>query len=168
MSRSDRIPLQVWILTLAAFAIGTAEFVIAGILTDVADSLNITNGQAGNMITAYALAIVVGGPFLPLWLARYEKRKVLLGLMALFIVGNLISAFSSSYYVLFSQPGIFGLNPGSFLWHWSHSTAFTALGKMPSKQRGYLGFHKKLLRRKRMVEAIFCQSCQCVSTTLIT
>jgi DHA1 family inner membrane transport protein len=49
-------------------------------------------GQAGNLITAYALAIVVGGPILTLWLARFEKRRLLIGLMALFIAGNLIGA----------------------------------------------------------------------------
>jgi MFS transporter, DHA1 family, inner membrane transport protein len=82
VSIKSKMPLQVWILTLSAFAIGTAEFVIAGVLPQVAGSLGITEGQAGNLITAYALAIVVGGPILTLWLARFEKRTVLLGLMA--------------------------------------------------------------------------------------
>ena len=61
----EKIPFQVWILTLAAFAIGTAEFVIAGILPQIATSLSITEGQAGYLISAYALAIVIGGPILP-------------------------------------------------------------------------------------------------------
>jgi DHA1 family inner membrane transport protein len=52
MSLKSKMPLQVWILTLAAFAIGTAEFVIAGILPEVASSLRVTEGQAGNLITA--------------------------------------------------------------------------------------------------------------------
>ena len=60
MSLKSKMPLQVWILTLSAFAIGTAEFVIAGVLPQVAGSLGISEGQAGNLITAYALAIVVG------------------------------------------------------------------------------------------------------------
>lgn len=70
MSLKSKMPLQVWILTLSAFAVGTAEFVIAGVLPQVADSLRVTEGQAGNPITAYALAIVVTGPILTLWLAR--------------------------------------------------------------------------------------------------
>ncbi len=61
MSLKTKMPLQVWILTLAAFAIGTAEFVIAGILTQVSESLDISEGQAGRLITGYALAIVIGG-----------------------------------------------------------------------------------------------------------
>lgn len=114
MNRSARMPLQVWILTLSAFAIGTAEFVIAGILTQVAESLSITEGQAGHLITAYAMAIVIGGPILTLWLSRYDKRKVLMGLMVLFIVANLITAFSTDYTVLLLSRVMAGLTQGPF------------------------------------------------------
>ena len=114
MSLKSKMPLQVWILTLSAFAIGTAEFVIAGVLPRVASSLHVTEGQAGNLITAYAMAIVIGGPILTLWLARFEKRKVLIGLMALFIVGNLIGAFTTNYTVLLISRVIAGLTQGPF------------------------------------------------------
>jgi DHA1 family inner membrane transport protein len=108
------MPLQVWILTLAAFAIGTAEFVIAGILPEVASSLRVTEGQAGNLITAYALTIVVAGPILTLWLSRFEKRNVLIGLMALFIAGNLIGAVTTNYSVLLISRVVVGLAQGPF------------------------------------------------------
>ena len=75
---SQKMPLQVWILTLSAFAIGTAEFVIAGILTQVSGSMGITEGQAGYLISAYALAIVFGGPILTVYLAKFNKKPVLL------------------------------------------------------------------------------------------
>src|SRR5712672_2801117 len=114
MSLKSKMPLQVWILTLSAFAIGTAEFVIAGVLPQVAASLRITEGQAGNLITAYALAIVVGGPILTLWLARFEKRKVLLSLMALFIAGNLMGAVTTNYTLLLVSRVIAGLTQGPF------------------------------------------------------
>jgi DHA1 family inner membrane transport protein len=114
MSLKSRMPLQVWILTLSAFAIGTAEFVIAGVLPQVAGSLGITEGQAGNLITAYALAIVFGGPILTLWLARFEKRGVLIGLMALFIAGNLIGAVTTDYALLLVSRVIAGLTQGPF------------------------------------------------------
>ena len=114
MSLKSKMPLQVWILTLSAFAIGTAEFVIAGVLPQVAGSLGITEGQAGNLITAYALAIVVGGPILTLWLARFEKRRVLIGLMALFIAGNLIGAVTTNYSLLLVSRVIAGLTQGPF------------------------------------------------------
>ena len=108
------MPFQVWILTLAAFAIGTAEFVIAGILPQVAESLAISEGQTGSLITAYALSIVVGGPLLTLWLSRFEKRNVLLGLMVLFIVANLITALSQDYTVLLISRVLAGLTQGPF------------------------------------------------------
>ena len=114
MSLKSKMPRHVWILTLSAFAIGTAEFVIAGVLPQVAASLRITEGQAGNLITAYALAIVVGGPILTLWLARFEKRKVLLSLMALFIAGNLMGAVTTNYTLLLVSRVIAGLTQGPF------------------------------------------------------
>ena len=114
MSAFSKMPLQVWILTLSAFAIGTAEFVIAGILTDVAETLRISEGQAGNLITAFALAIVIGGPILTLWLARFDKKKVLIGLMLLFVAGNLVAAFTTDYHLLLASRVLAGLTQGPF------------------------------------------------------
>ncbi len=114
MTLKSRMPLQVWILTLAAFAIGTAEFVIAGILTQVAEALDISEGQAGHLITAYAAAIVIGGPILTLWLARYGKRRVLIGLMALFLVANLLTALTDNYALLLVSRVMAGLTQGPF------------------------------------------------------
>lgn len=113
-SNSSKMPIQVWVLTLAAFAIGTAEFVIAGLLTQVSHSLNISEGQAGSLITAYALAIVVGGPVLTIWLSRYEKRTVLWLLMAVFVGANVMTALSSDYSVLLVSRAIAGLTQGPF------------------------------------------------------
>ncbi|MDH5879749.1 MFS transporter [Vibrio sp. S/42/10] len=110
----EKIPFQVWILTLAAFAIGTAEFVIAGILPQIATSLSITEGQAGYLISAYALAIVIGGPILTIYLARFNKKVVLIGLMALFIIGNILSALAPSYPLLLASRFIAGLVQGPF------------------------------------------------------
>ncbi|WP_210446617.1 MFS transporter [Vibrio crassostreae] len=112
--KQEKIPFQVWILTLAAFAIGTAEFVIAGILPQIATSLSITEGQAGYLISAYALAIVIGGPILTIYLARFNKKMVLIGLMALFIIGNILSALAPSYPLLLASRVIAGLVQGPF------------------------------------------------------
>ena len=112
--KKEKMPFQVWILTLAAFAIGTAEFVIAGILPQIATSLSITEGEAGYLISAYALAIVVGGPILTIYLARFNKKAVLTGLMALFIIGNILSAFAPTYNLLLVSRVIAGLVQGPF------------------------------------------------------
>ncbi|PKQ72525.1 MFS transporter [Aeromonas sobria] len=114
MNHSNRLPGQIWILTLSAFAIGTAEFVIAGILPQVAESLGVSAGGAGNLIIVYALAIVIGGPILTLWLARFDKKRVLMGLMGLFIVANLLSAFSDDYLILAISRVLAGLTQGPF------------------------------------------------------
>ncbi|MEZ9699494.1 MFS transporter [Vibrio sp. 10N.261.46.E12] len=113
-AHKEKMPFQVWILTLAAFAIGTAEFVIAGILPQIATSLSITEGQAGYLISAYALAIVIGGPILTIYLARFNKKIVLIGLMALFIIGNVLSALAPSYPLLLASRVIAGLVQGPF------------------------------------------------------
>ncbi len=113
-SHVTKMPIAVWVLTLSAFAIGTAEFVIAGILTQVADSLQISDGQAGNLITAYALAIVIGGPLLTIGLARFERKSVLLGLMVLFVIGNVVSASTNNYTMLLISRVLTGLTQGPF------------------------------------------------------
>ncbi|MEZ9876189.1 MFS transporter [Vibrio breoganii] len=110
----QKMPMQVWILTLAAFAIGTAEFVIAGILPQIATSLSITEGQAGYLISAYALAIVVGGPILTIYLAKFNKKNVLISLMGLFILGNVLSALAPNYTLLLASRVIAGLVQGPF------------------------------------------------------
>lgn len=112
--KTNKLPFQVWILTLAAFAIGTAEFIIAGVLKDVATAFSITEGAAGNFIGYYALAIVIGGPILTLWLARYDKKIVLIGLIVLFIGGNLVCAFAPTYHVMLLGRVISGLTQGPF------------------------------------------------------
>lgn len=129
---TSKMPLQVWILTLSAFAIGTAEFVIAGLLTTVSESLHITEGQAGNLITAYALSIVIGGPILTLGLARFDKRKVLIGLMGLFVIGNIIAAFTTNYHVLLLSRMIAGLTQGPFY----GIGAVVATSLVPNKMAG--------------------------------
>ncbi len=113
-SAPSRMPLAVWVLTVSAFAIGTAEFVIAGILLQVSKSLGISDGAAGNLITAYAMAIVIGGPILTLYLARFERKTVLIGLMLLFVAGNVVSATTTDYHVLLASRVLTGLTQGPF------------------------------------------------------
>ena len=114
MNNEKKLPLQIWILTLAAFAIGTAEFIIAGVLKDVASAFNITSGEAGNFIGYYALSIVIGGPVLTLWLSKYNKKFVLIFLMIIFVTGNLICSIAPTYKVMLLGRIISGLTQGPF------------------------------------------------------
>lgn len=108
------MPIGVWLLTLCAFAIGTAEFVIAGLLTQLSTSLHVTEGQAGYLIIAFALSVVVGGPPFTIFLSRFEKKKVLLSIMLLFTISNVIAAMNTNFTVLLFARVLTGLCQGPF------------------------------------------------------
>ncbi|MBB3658079.1 multidrug resistance protein [Rhizobium sp. BK650] len=94
------MPLALFALTIAAYAIGTTEFVIVGLLPTVADDLHITLPLAGLIVSVYALGVTFGAPILTALTGRIERKPLLLGLMALFIVGHIIAALSPGYEVL--------------------------------------------------------------------
>ena len=94
------MPLALLALTIAAYAIGTTEFVIVGLLPTVVTDLHITLPLAGLIVSIYALGVTFGAPILTALTGRIERKPLLLGLMALFIVGNTMAAFSPSYELL--------------------------------------------------------------------
>ena len=91
------MPLPLVALFVAAFAFGTTEFVIAGILPQVADGLGVSIPAAGYLVSGYALGIAVGGPLLTLATARVARKTLLLGLMAAFIAGQLACALAPDF-----------------------------------------------------------------------
>jgi len=101
-------------LAIGGFGIGMTEFVIMGILPEVAEALTITIPQAGHFISAYALGVVVGAPLLTLLGNKIPPHKVLLGLMIWFTIFNTLSAFSNSYSLLLISRFLSGLPHGAF------------------------------------------------------
>lgn len=101
-------------LAIGGFGIGMTEFVIMGILPDVANALNITIPQAGHFIAAYALGVVVGAPLFTSIGGKWPAHKVLLALMLWFTVFNTLSAFSDSYAMLLVSRFLSGLPHGAF------------------------------------------------------
>ncbi len=95
-----RMPLALFALTIAAYAIGTTEFVIVGLLPTVAADLHIDLPLAGLIVSVYALGVTFGAPVLTALTGRMERKPLLLGLMALFIIGNTAAALSPSYELL--------------------------------------------------------------------
>ncbi|NKJ37610.1 MFS transporter [Rhizobium sp. SG570] len=91
------MPLALFALTIAAYAIGTTEFVIVGLLPTVANDLHINLPLAGLIVSVYALGVTFGAPILTALTGRIERKPLLLGLMALFIVGNGMAALSPGY-----------------------------------------------------------------------
>ena len=94
------MPVALIALTIAAYAIGTTEFVIVGLLPTVASDLNITLPLAGLIVSVYALGVTFGAPILTALTGRLERKPLLLGLMALFIAGNMVAASAPSYEIL--------------------------------------------------------------------
>ncbi len=84
-------------LGVGGFAIGTGEFVIMGLLPEVAKDIDITIPQAGHVISAYALGVVIGAPVLAVLAAGWGRRTLLIALMAVFALGNFASALAPDY-----------------------------------------------------------------------
>ncbi|CAN7300605.1 MFS transporter [Rhizobium sp. LjRoot30] len=111
-ARSQRLTLLA--LALGSFAIGTSEFASMGIIQLFSDSLGISVPDATNAITAYAFGVVLGAPLVTLAAARLNRRTLLLGLMALFIAGNVLSALASDLGLLMLARFISGLPQGAY------------------------------------------------------
>jgi len=107
-------PVSILSLTVGAFAIGMTEFVIMGILPNVAVDLNVSIAMAGQLITMYALGVAVGAPILTILTHKIPQKKLLLLLMGLFIFGNGISVFAPNYAVLMGARMLTALTHGTF------------------------------------------------------
>jgi MFS transporter, DHA1 family, inner membrane transport protein len=114
VAKSTALPIQIYALTAAAFAIGTTEFVIMGLLPEIASELKVTIPSAGLLVTGYALGVVVGAPILTLGTRQFERKSLLLGLISLFIAGNVLAALSTSYNVLMIARVLAALCHGTF------------------------------------------------------
>jgi DHA1 family inner membrane transport protein len=108
------MPLALLALATAAFGIGTTEFVMMGLLPDVADDLHTSVPTAGYLVSAYAIGVVVGAPLLTALGSRVPRRRMLLLLMGLFTVGNLASALAPGFGTLVAARVLAGLPHGAF------------------------------------------------------
>ncbi|MFC9846168.1 MFS transporter [Streptomyces sp. NPDC060223] len=108
------MPLALLALAVGAFGIGTTEFVMMGLLPDVAGDLHISIPTAGHLVSAYALGVVIGAPLLAAATARMSRRKVLIALMLLFVAGNALSALAPDYNWLLAARFLSGLPHGAF------------------------------------------------------
>ncbi|MFD6169517.1 MFS transporter [Streptomyces coeruleorubidus] len=101
-------------LALGGFGIGLTEFLIAGLLPQVASGFTVSEAAAGWLISGYALSVAVGAIALTAATARLPRKQVLLGLVALFVVGNLLSAIAPNYPVMLLGRIVAALCHGSF------------------------------------------------------
>lgn len=94
------MPLALFALTIAAYAIGTTEFVIVGLLSTVAADLAISLPLAGLIVSVYALGVTFGAPVLTALTGRINRKPLLVGLMVLFTLGNIAAALAPTYEIL--------------------------------------------------------------------
>ncbi|TDD57360.1 MFS transporter [Kribbella antibiotica] len=113
-TESQHIRLALFALATGGFAIGTTEFVTMGLLPQIAEGVNISIPTAGHVISAYAIGVVVGAPVIAALGARIGRKRMLLGLMAMFVLGNVLSAVANSYEMLMAARFLTGLPHGAF------------------------------------------------------
>ena len=111
---SRSMPVALYALAAGAFGIGTTEFVIMGLLMQVAADLKVSIATAGLLISGYALGVFIGAPILTVATSRMPRKTVLIGLMAIFTLGNLCCALAPNYTVLLLARIITALAHGTF------------------------------------------------------
>lgn len=126
------MPLPLFALLVCVFGVGTAEYVIAGLLPQVGSDLSVTVSSAGLLVTAYALGVVFGGPLLTALTTRFDRKQLMVALMAVFTAGNLLAAAAPGYGVLMVARVISAL---------AHATLFAvavvvAVGSVPAEKQG--------------------------------
>lgn len=111
---STRLPTALYALTAGAFGIGTTEFVIMGLLMQVATDLHVSISAAGLLISGYALGVFAGAPLLTAATGRLPRKAVLVALMVVFTLGNLACALAPNYETLMAARVLTSLAHGTF------------------------------------------------------
>ncbi|MFE5656074.1 MFS transporter [Streptomyces sp. NPDC056517] len=108
------MPLALLALAVGAFGIGTTEFVVMGLLPEIAGDYGVSIPTAGLLVTGYALGVVVGAPLLTVLGSKVSRKRMLMLLMGLFVVGNILSAIAPSFGLMVTGRVIASLAHGSF------------------------------------------------------
>jgi DHA1 family inner membrane transport protein len=126
------MPIAVFALALAAFCIGSTEFIVSGILLHVSHDLDVTIPVAGLLVTGYAVGVAVGGPVLGLLLARIPLKPAILGVMVIFAIGQVLCALAPTYELLLAARLISACGHGVFF-----GVATIAVSQLvPEERRG--------------------------------
>ncbi|MEU6516340.1 MFS transporter [Streptomyces sp. NPDC046978] len=108
------MPLALLALAIGAFGIGTTEFVIMGVMPQVAEDFGVSIPTAGWLVSGYAFGVVIGAPLLTVLGTKVSRKKMLMFLMGLFVVGNALSAFAPSFGVMLIGRIVASLAHGAF------------------------------------------------------
>ncbi|WBB64026.1 MFS transporter [Streptomyces sp. WMMC500] len=126
-----RLPVAVYVLGVAVFALGTSEFMLSGLLPEIADDLDVSIPRAGLLISAFAVGMVVGAPTLAAATLRLPRRTTLVGLLVVFGAGHIVGAVATSYGVLFATRVVSALACAGF---WAVGAA-VAIATVPTGAR---------------------------------
>ena len=112
---TTKMPLSVYVMSLGVFVISTSEFVIMGLLPDLAQDLHVSIARAGTLVSGYASGVVLGAPLLTPFLVQLPRKSALTALMALFALGNTVCALAPGFDVLLAARVVSALAQASFL-----------------------------------------------------
>ncbi|MFI2511658.1 Cmx/CmrA family chloramphenicol efflux MFS transporter [Streptomyces sp. NPDC018972] len=124
------MPLPLYLLALAVFAMGTSEFMLAGLLPDIASELDVTVGTAGVLTSAFAIGMIVGAPLVAALARNWPRRSSLLGFILAFTAAHTVGAVTTSFPVLFATRVVAALANAGFL-----AVALTAAATLVSPDR---------------------------------
>jgi DHA1 family inner membrane transport protein len=110
-----RLPLAIWAMVIGAFAMGADEFIVAGVVQEIAADLKVTLGAVGLFESAYAIGVAIGAPLFTAIGSRVSRQRMLLASATVFVVGNLVSALGPGYNVIMAGRIISAMAHGAFL-----------------------------------------------------
>lgn len=139
LARPDRLPIVVPVLAVGTFLMITTEFVVAGILPEVATDLRLSLGRAGLLITVFAVGMIIGSPLMTLLTIRLPKRLALLLALALFVAGHVVVAVAEDFATLLVARFLTAFATGAF-WAVASVVAARAAGpRLGSRAQGVVG-----------------------------
>lgn len=124
------MPFPLYLLALAVFAMGTSEFMLAGLLPDIASDLDVTVGTAGTLTSAFAVGMTVGAPLVAVLARNWPRRSSLLGFVLAFAAAHAVGAMTTSFTVLFATRVVAALMNAGFL-----AVALTAAAALVSPDK---------------------------------
>jgi DHA1 family inner membrane transport protein len=133
MSSSTKLPFVVLLLTLGTFLMSTTEFVIAGLLPEMASDFGVSLSRTGSLITAFAVGMIVGAPAMAIATRRVPRRATLVLALVVFAVGHVVAAVNSSFVVVLAARVLTALATGAF-WSVAAVVATTAAGAAVSSR----------------------------------
>ncbi|WIM92607.1 MFS transporter [Actinoplanes oblitus] len=133
---SPRLPVLTYVLAAGTFLMGTTEFVVAGLLSEMADDFGRTVGQTGLTITVFAIGMIVGAPAMALLTLRMPRRLTLTLALGLFAAGHVVAALTDSFPVLLAARFVTAVATGAF---WAVGSVVAAQAAGPAASSRALG-----------------------------